>query len=449
MYFKKTSIKKTSIVKIILIVSASTIVLTSCGSSHILDEDKKQGSVVILNEKIDKGATDVKVFSEATAAVTPAHTPTKAPAVKKDDTKKEPLGAVILKGDKIYIYKEQTGEISEVAKDNEAAQYIGLSPLKDKLAFTHGFGDNDNAMPAKIGIYNIKDGKLLDMELDESVHQLMEVYWSGDNTITAVGHINPSANMYQCFDAQNGNTIFINPVSSLYDATSDGRRLIYYFTQHFGERQLPGIRITGIHKDSGSEEWIGEPLYKVSQAGDEISFAKFYDGDKKIIFGEYIAKEKRSYVNFADINRNSISMVKRIPLEYKLTEVAECRYLEELSKLVFIGDDITGKKPDQTAFYLNILDIGDSSVSGARSIAMESELYKQHRFDIRLEKGRICVDDNINEIGMGSKTTYVLDNNMLQRVEQQNREFFESSARLNEAAEKFFGNTYDQSVIFF
>jgi hypothetical protein len=79
-----------------------------------------------------------------------------------------------------------------------------LSPLKDKFAFSYGFESEENVQPRKIGIYNLKTGELTELKLDENVSQIMEIYWSGNNTIMAVGHINPSANIYQCFNAEMG-----------------------------------------------------------------------------------------------------------------------------------------------------------------------------------------------------------------------------------------------------
>ena len=434
----------------ILLVSAAAVVLTSCGSENILSEGKKQDNAIFLNEKSEKKViTDIKASNIVIATAKPTKTAIPTPTVKIEKTEKVQLGAVIQKNDNIYIYKEQTGEISEIGNSDEAKQFIGLSPLKDKFAFSYGFESEENVQPRKIGIYNLKTGELTELKLDENVSQIMEIYWSGNNTIMAVGHINPSANIYQCFDAENGKTVFVNPVSILYDVSRDGRKLIYYFTQHFGEHQLPGIRITGIQNNADSENWAEEPLYRVSQADDEINFVKFYDEDKKIIFCEYIAKEKRSYVKFADIKNNSISVTKIIPLAYKLSDTAECRYFEELSKLFLISDDISEKKTDQTSYFLNILDFSDASKTGVKSIAMESELYKSHKFDIRIEKGRIYIDDTVTETFPGTKTTYVLDGEKLNSQEQQNGELNGDSEKMNGALEKFFGDTYGQTIIYF
>jgi hypothetical protein len=277
----------------------------------------------------------------------------------------------------------------------------------------------------------------------------MEIYWTDNNTVMAVGHVNPSMNMFQCFDVEKGTSIFTTPVSVLYDVSVDGRKLIYYFTQHFGERQLPHIKITGVPKNTNREEWFDEPLYKVAEADDEINFVKFYDDNKKIIFSEYIAKQKRSILNFANLSDKAISVTKRIPLDFKLNETAECKYFEDQSQLYIIGDDLSGKNPEQSAFYINVLDLKSGSKISVKSILMESELYSQHKFDIRLVRGVIYVDDTVIEDGSEKKSTWILQEDSLKKVEQQGDGVDQRSDKLNEAIKRYFNDTGDEILTFF
>jgi hypothetical protein len=281
-------------------------------------------------------------------------------------------GAVFSSGGGLYVYYAQNGSVREIDEDSGTKQFLGLSPDRALAAYLYSFrSENIYSTAAKIGIFEIASGRTTELELDDYLSQLMNVYWTSDKTIMAVGHLNPSTNIYQAFDVKEGRSLFIKPVGTLFDISSDGSRIIYYFTPHFSEMLLPHLRISGINtEDPDSAVVLDGPVYEVSHPDDCIRQACFA-GENKMLFIEYEAENVSHKLKFADIGENSAEIVSEIPFDFSGLDMENILAMEYFEK-----SKAMGSSEDYPRICIISRDAADSSNNAAAGINLHEFLLK-------------------------------------------------------------------------
>ncbi|HPP34933.1 MAG TPA: hypothetical protein PK767_01655 [Clostridiales bacterium] len=253
-------------------------------------------------------------------------------------------GAVFSSGGRLYVYDAKSGSVSEIDEASGKKHFLGLSPDRKFAAWLYSFRSEDSYLTAeKIGIYEMETGRATELVLSEHLYQLMSVSWTSGRTIMAVGHLNPSTDMCQAFDAGEGRSLFVRPVGRLFDVSPDGSRIIYYFTQHFSEAPLPPhLRISGVNtEDPDASAGFDGPVYEVGHEDDRIGQACFA-GENKIIFIEYISGDARYNLKLAEIKEDSIEIVSEMPFSFAGLDVENMiaiEYFDDSSKLYIISRD--------------------------------------------------------------------------------------------------------------
>lgn len=251
-------------------------------------------------------------------------------------------GAVFTSGGRLYVYDAKNGSVSEIDEVAGAKHFLGLSPDRTAAAYLYSFRSEDAFQTAeKIGIYEMASGRKTELALEGTMDQLMKVYWISDRTIMAISHLNPSADIYQAFDAREGRCLFIRPVGRLYDVSRDGTRIIYYFTQHFAEKLLPPhLRVSGVATgDPGNAAGFDEPVYEVRDGDDRIEQACFAGGDR-VLFIEYVSEAAGYKLKEAEIKDDSLAVISEAPFDFPgldAENIIAMEYFEDRYRLYIIS----------------------------------------------------------------------------------------------------------------
>lgn len=454
-------IKSRSIITMLVLTALISCLLSACGNSTVsitTDEDlalknAEQGSEIGRNSQTNVAMGDgTSVSGGASDDTSLTGTSEDMTALTMDGTPDPDLqginGAVFNSNGRLYVYDVKNGCLDEIDKASGKKSFLGLSPDKSMAAWSYSIQTPDMSSTArKIGIYHIMSRKTTELSLDDTVYQIMSISWTSDKTIMAVGHLNPSTEMYQAFDAITGRSLFVKPVGRLYDISADGNRIMYYFTPHFSEMMPSHIRISGIdtdkalddpsensqgNKSEGSQEksqenvlenspedisgdgYFDEPVYMLDSPEDEIKHACFV-GDDKLVLLEY--RSPGVYLlKFANINENSIDIVTEFELNnvnFDPADILSMEYMADRSELYVVSSDTDDAEPGSVSINLHVLGIRNSEIISEEIIPSGFDADKLHDISINAVVDQVYINDALGSGDKASRRTFRVEDGKL------------------------------------
>jgi hypothetical protein len=355
-------------------------------------------------------------------------------------------GAVFSSDGRLYVYDAKNGSVREIDEASGAKRFLCLSPDKTAAAYLHSFSiENNHTTATKIGVYEIDSGKTADLVLDENLDQLLGAYWTSDNTIMAVSHLNPSTDMCQAFDAREGRSLFVRAVGTLYDISPDGKRIIYYFTPHFSEAPLiPHLKISGVRTEEPDSDFsFDAPVYEAGHPDDRIVQACFA-GESRILFVEYSSAAYPGYkLKLADIKGDSTEVVSELPFDFAgldMDNIIAMEYSEDRSGLYIISLDADNPDAEEAVINLREFLVKDSEVISVNTVPTGLDVSYGH--DITINAGHsndIIITDVTGSGSMTERSVYKYDGKKFSRLPSDQEVSTEALRMLEEYAGKSVG----------
>ncbi len=358
-------------------------------------------------------------------------------------------GAVFGSDGRLFVCDAKNGSIKEIDVATGAKNFIGLSPDKTMAAYSYSpTTERMSSTATKIGICDLLSGKATELVLDEYLSQLMNISWTSDKTIIAVGHVNPSTEVYQAFDAKTGESLFLEPVGRLYDISTDGSRIIYYFTPHFSDTAMPPhIRITGINKENNSEiDTFEEPVYTLNSPEYEIRQACFA-GAGKVALIEYDSGKSLSTLRFVEINNDKAEIISEIPLNSTKIDpnsIFQIEYFDDRSELYVLSSD--SDSDAGPSINLHVLSLRDMKIAKEDIISTGFDINKSHDTNIHTTGSEVIISDISGSGDTTYKSSYRIEANklvLLDSIGEAPREIVET---LVKAVNEYFDGTDDVKI---
>lgn len=181
--------------------------------------------------------------------------------------------AVFEKEGSIYMYDEQTQNISQLGEDTNPKFLPVMSPNKSKIAFAYS-GEKNPEYYVKLGILDLKTNKEKAIKVDDYyTNQITYIEWLDDVNVGVEGHINPSTSEFFIYNSNTGELVK-KYTGSLFTVLPDRNSILYKgVIPFFSEKQSPDtlyINDMLVYKSNDISANIGYP--QISPDVDKIAF---------------------------------------------------------------------------------------------------------------------------------------------------------------------------------
>ena len=144
----------------------------------------------------------------------------------------------------MYIYDEISRQIKSLGDNLKSKDLLELSPDKTKIVFMY-FNEGKPIYPPHVIIYDIKDGKLTDIVINnKNAQQIVELKWIDNEDILVTGHINPSVSGYTVYNIKSKAEL-ISCVGTIMDVSLDKKNILYSNTPHIFPQPRANLYING------------------------------------------------------------------------------------------------------------------------------------------------------------------------------------------------------------